>query len=104
MSSKDKFGDKLKDKEKAEEDRYFAQKDRERLDAIREADQPPAPKGLCPRCGVALAERDHSGVAIDECADCGGIWLDKGELESIEERDGEGWMSRWVRSLLEGRG
>jgi Zn-finger nucleic acid-binding protein len=53
---------------------------------------------------VALAERDHSGVAIDECADCGGIWLDKGELESIEERDGEGWMSRWVRSLLEGRG
>jgi Zn-finger nucleic acid-binding protein len=31
--------------------------------------------------------RDHHGVKIDQCSECSGIWLDKGELEMIEEID-----------------
>ncbi len=102
MSEKDRFGDKLKEKEKAEEDRYFAEQDRARLDAIKDKkDSGAEPQlGLCPRCGVGLAERNHLDVSIDGCGECGGIWLDKGELESIGERAGEGWMSRWFRSVL----
>ncbi len=103
MSEKDRFGDKLKEKEKAEEDRYFAEQDRAKLDSIRKdkgAEAEPQ-LGLCPRCGLALAERSHLGVSIDECSACGGIWLDKGELEAVGERAEEGWVSRWMRSVLD---
>ena len=104
MTDKDRFGDKLRDKEKAEEDRYFAAQDRAKVEAIKDkqstAGEPAL--GLCPRCGTALAEHEHMGVSIDECTACGGIWLDKGELEAIGEREEEGWMSRWLRSVLEG--
>jgi hypothetical protein len=104
MTEKDRFGDKLREKEKAEEDRYFAEQDKRKLEEMKKGKEPTAAgaRGLCPRCGIRLDERQHAGVSIDVCADCGGIWLDKGELEAIGEREGEGWMSRMLRSVLEG--
>jgi Zn-finger nucleic acid-binding protein len=32
-------------------------------------------------------EREHRGVKVDVCSECSGMWLDKGELEMIEEID-----------------
>lgn len=42
-------------------------------------------KNQCPFCSKALValQYDHSGVEVDICAACGGIWLDKGEMEKI---------------------
>jgi Zn-finger nucleic acid-binding protein len=41
----------------------------------------------CPRCeNVTLEEIDRSGVTVDRCASCRGIWLDRGELEKILSR------------------
>lgn len=41
----------------------------------------------CPRCqSVVLEEIDRSGVTIDRCSSCRGIWLDRGELEKITAR------------------
>lgn len=41
----------------------------------------------CPRCERAtLDERERSGVTIDACPECRGIWLDRGELEKILSR------------------
>ncbi|MPZ98502.1 MAG: hypothetical protein GEU80_04030 [Dehalococcoidia bacterium] len=37
----------------------------------------------CPNCGAVLRERDRAGVKIDFCADCKGVWLDRGELDKI---------------------
>jgi len=99
---KDRFGDKLREREQAEEDRYFARKDREKLEKLRHEQVPAPVLGLCPKCGVNLVARDHLGVTIDECNDCGGIWLDKGELETIESRNEEGWPTTWFRSILGG--
>jgi Transcription factor zinc-finger len=98
---KDRFGNKLRDKEHAEENRYFAQQDREKLEKLRaKTADLPVTLGLCPRCGVALVERSHQGVNADDCPKCGGIWLDKGELDQLLERADEGWASRWLRSIL----
>ncbi|MCK9494726.1 MAG: zf-TFIIB domain-containing protein [Dehalococcoidia bacterium] len=48
----------------------------------------------CPNCGAEMRERDRSGVKIDFCPECKGVWLDRGELDkiiSIElDDDGEG--------------
>jgi Zn-finger nucleic acid-binding protein len=37
----------------------------------------------CPRCGHLLAPARISGVRIDECQVCGGIWLDKAVFQTI---------------------
>lgn len=37
----------------------------------------------CPKCNVEMDEVRKLDVIIDSCSRCGGIWLDKGELEKI---------------------
>lgn len=41
----------------------------------------------CPVCsGVDLVMSERSGVEIDYCPKCRGVWLDRGELDKIIER------------------
>jgi hypothetical protein len=84
----------IEEKPSRNEDEYFARLDadlmrerRARLDAER-----------LKRCGGELAEREHHGVKIDQCPECEGIWLDKGELELIEEVDAK--SSGFLQSLF----
>jgi Zn-finger nucleic acid-binding protein len=37
----------------------------------------------CPVCDNAMITLELRGVEIDHCLDCGGIWLDAGELELL---------------------
>ena len=39
----------------------------------------------CPACDVRLRLSERSGVEIDYCPDCRGVWLDRGELDKIVE-------------------
>ena len=42
----------------------------------------------CPTCpDSTLVMTDRSGVEIDYCPACRGVWLDRGELDKIIERD-----------------
>lgn len=41
---------------------------------------------LCPICKVELKMAERSGIEIDYCAQCRGVWLDRGELDKIIER------------------
>lgn len=41
---------------------------------------------VCPRCGVPMEPFNYagdSGVILDKCKSCGGLWLDKGNLERV---------------------
>jgi len=41
----------------------------------------------CPRCETTtLDEKDREGVVVDVCAQCRGMWLDRGELEKLIAR------------------
>lgn len=40
----------------------------------------------CPIDGTQLVMTDRSGVEIDYCPQCRGVWLDRGELDKIIER------------------
>jgi Zn-finger nucleic acid-binding protein len=42
----------------------------------------------CPAHGATLLMGDRHGVEIDYCPECRGIWLDRGELDTIIERAG----------------
>lgn len=41
----------------------------------------------CPRDGSELVEVERSGVKIDACPTCRGVWFDRGELEKVIERE-----------------
>ena len=44
----------------------------------------------CPRDGSALQTRKREGdVEVDECGVCRGMWLDKGELEALQQASAE---------------
>jgi uncharacterized protein len=43
----------------------------------------------CPNCNVSLVMTDRSGIEIDYCPDCRGVWLDRGELDKIIERSAQ---------------
>ncbi|MCM2333668.1 MAG: zf-TFIIB domain-containing protein [Anaeromyxobacteraceae bacterium] len=47
----------------------------------------------CPKCGLQLQEVKYSGVDVDVCFACGGVFLDKGELEHISKPGKDGVMS-----------
>jgi Zn-finger nucleic acid-binding protein len=40
----------------------------------------------CPVDGAQLVMTERSGVEIDYCPECRGVWLDRGELDKIIER------------------
>ena len=44
-------------------------------------------QGPCPACGGQLVQVERSGVRIDACRQCRGVWLDRGELDQILERE-----------------
>ena len=104
-TEKDRLGDKLRDAEKAQEDLYFAKRDKELIEKLRRQkeeafkdDLKVAAALVCPRCGQALEAKVEHGVRLDECPGCGGLWLDKGEFEVLAEHEAAGWFGRLFRS------
>lgn len=100
---KDRYGDKLHDAERAREDKYFGERDRELLNKLRtnvagkdDAEARLAAHMRCPKDGERLASRTHVGITVDECPACGGTWLDKGELEKLAQRESSGWLARFL--------
>jgi len=41
----------------------------------------------CPNDATVLVMSERSGIEIDYCPTCRGVWLDRGELDKIIERD-----------------
>jgi uncharacterized protein len=37
----------------------------------------------CPKCGGQMRSYERNGVTVDQCGDCRGIFLDRGELERL---------------------
>lgn len=93
------------DKPSRNEEEYFARlnaelmnKRRAQLDVQRQNQERISHYNKCPKCGTDLTEQKHAGVTIDSCARCGGLWLDKGELEIIEEFDRKSYS--FMKSFL----
>jgi hypothetical protein len=92
------------DRKKALEEDYFRRKERELIEKMRErmaAEQQAAqaaPSLKCPKGDGTLVEVDFEGVKIDLCDQCGGAWLDAGELETLMKKETGGWLSRLWKS------
>lgn len=51
----------------------------------------------CPVCDDKMKEVERSGVMLDICPGCKGIWLDRGELDKLVSLSEEAEQSRFER-------
>lgn len=42
---------------------------------------------VCPKCRGAMRTYERSGITVDQCGDCRGIFLDRGELERLVDAE-----------------
>lgn len=42
----------------------------------------------CPRCAAVMSTHQRGGTVIDRCRACGGIYLDRDELDRIVDAEG----------------
>lgn len=86
-------------KPSSHEDEYFAREEAERQrkaarerQAVLETEERERLKALhymkCPKCGMELTEVDFGDVKVDKCFSCEGMWLDQGELERVNKKQG----------------
>ncbi len=54
----------------------------------------------CPKCGMELAEIEYRGARVDSCFACGGVFLDRGEVETISAWEDPGWLQKYLGELL----
>ena len=90
------------DRKKALEEDYFRRKEQESIEKLRQkmaaeeqAQAEEAKRLECPRGDGKMTTLTFEGVEIDRCDVCGGVWLDKGELEQLRQKESGGWFSRW---------
>ncbi|MFN8198783.1 MAG: zf-TFIIB domain-containing protein [Nakamurella multipartita] len=38
---------------------------------------------ICPKCQGSMRSYERNGVTVDQCTDCRGLFLDRGELEHL---------------------
>src|SRR5215210_844881 len=83
------------------EEEYFHRKNKEAIEKLREKMKVAAEAKAagtssmrCPRCGGSLKESKVEDLLMDACENCGGVWLDSGELEKLTKKEGGGWLSR----------
>jgi Zn-finger nucleic acid-binding protein len=51
----------------------------------------------CPKCHGEMRVYERSGVTVDQCTECRGIFLDRGELEKLFEAEAN-WNTRQAQS------
>jgi len=45
----------------------------------------------CPKCGGQMRSYERNTVVVDQCTDCRGIFLDRGELERLVDAEDRHW-------------
>jgi Zn-finger nucleic acid-binding protein len=45
---------------------------------------------LCPKCHNVMHQYERNGVVVDQCTECKGLFLDRGELEKLVKAE-NGW-------------
>jgi Zn-finger nucleic acid-binding protein len=45
---------------------------------------------ICPKCQGQMRQYERNGVTVDQCTECRGLFLDRGELEHLINAE-QGW-------------
>jgi uncharacterized protein with PIN domain len=98
----------LDDRRKGLEEEYFHRENQAAIDKLREkmkvsedAKAAGTSSMSCPRCDGNLKESKVEEVTIDTCEQCGGVWLDSGELEQLTRHESGNWFGRMLSGSTE---
>jgi ribosomal protein L37AE/L43A len=91
---------------KKREDAHFHEADRKLIEKLRakadkeRSEQEKAHRKQthwmkCPKCGHDLKETERGNVVVDLCAECGGMFLDSGELDILLAASQGSLLGRW---------
>ena len=95
------------------EEEYFYRKNQEllakkraELDAQRQSQESAQLRELhwmrCPKCGHELVEEERSGIKVDRCKRCGGVFFDQGELDLLLQAEEPAGFLAGLRKRLSG--
>lgn len=100
----------MSEKPSRNEDEYFAREDAEKIARIRAREERERLEAerkshfmKCPKDGADLRTIEFHGVQVDTCDTCGGLWLDRGEIDALMKHEDAGLFRRIlgdVRSAL----
>ncbi|MGE0822425.1 MAG: zf-TFIIB domain-containing protein [Candidatus Binatia bacterium] len=106
MDTKDHLSAILTEKERAEEDIYFARRDRELIAKLKQQQEAEHEETLrelarsrCPRCGTRLQPRAFHDATVQECPSCQGLWFDKKDIHELAQDKGSEWATQFVQNL-----
>ncbi len=105
-TEKDRFGEKMRLVERAKEDIYFAEKDRELIEKLKarlakvERAENANVALVCPKCRGKLETYSFMEFILERCTECEGVWLDKGELEGILKKVTRSPLALFVERFL----
>jgi uncharacterized protein len=58
----------------------------------------------CPKCGSEMRSYERNGVVVDQCTQCKGLFLDRGELERLVDAEGAHYEREYSRDNDDDRG
>src|SRR5215475_9034941 len=99
---KDRFGETMKLVERAKEDIYFAERDRELIEKLKQELKKvhkESSQVRCPKCPGHLESYTFQGFDLDRSQSCAGIWLDKGEPEAGIRKVTRAPMGEWIDKI-----
>jgi|RhiMetdeSRZDD1v2_1073273.scaffolds.fasta_scaffold32451_4 Zn-finger nucleic acid-binding protein len=104
---KDRFGDFIRLLERAKEDVYFAEKDRELIEKLKRRLEQAQKSQMenstlrCPRCDISLSNSTLMDVSVNLCSKCGGVWVDRDALtELLNKKIGPEATHSWSKHSL----
>ena len=52
----------------------------------------------CPKCAAPMRSYERNGVTVDQCVECRGVFLDRGELDHLIDAETTHYQSRSASS------
>jgi hypothetical protein len=103
MYDVDPLTEKLRQRERAEEDVYFRARDRALVDRLHETQEEERRAvlrelvvGRCPECAAYLRDRSHHDVTVQECPAGHGMWMTEREAHALARRERDSWIARYL--------
>jgi hypothetical protein len=98
----------MPDKPSRNEEEYFARMEAQRLAQRKKSAEVEAELAerrshfmKCPRCGADLQVEHYSGIEVERCPDCNGLWFDAGEADRLVELNASKGIGGAFRAIVE---
>ena len=99
MTYRDHFTELFELKERAEEDIFFARRDRELIERLRQMNEEQR-RFHCPECGRPLQQQSINGMNLKACPACHGAWIADDRLATLAEGKSEHWARNFLSGLM----